>query len=1498
MKYFSGSTNMLVNSFAHKYSVFSLFFFFFISNTLLANEFFPVVQEQGRTEATIHPIESVHPNKKMLISFGVPFPKGYMTDLGKLRVLNAAGEELAIFTKVLTPWRYLGTLTTGPSIRAAIVQVNLSFPDTDNDGKGDSISLIIEWGQNSRTFPLLAERPARENWQLVNSQMYPELENIYEPPAFATFTPEWYGKSVIKTRLYAEGEHKGFSGYEQLFKLFSNTSLNKVDPRVSIEYLNEYLSKYSSWLFDRPMTLYQLALKTGNVEILREAHRASQFYSQHINENGYFDLKPTNDLKYSSIEGLAANYWLTGDSNQLAIIERMIPGFKSFNMTYTLDSNFWTERHAAFSLAGFVVSFELFGDSDTGQLAIDAFSTLLSMQNTPLGEVDVTGALFHTGNSHGGGGEQLISSPWMSALLIDSVERYYIHSNDQRVKTFVYKMADYMEKEGIYYTADFNKDFLPASAVPFYIAGQGLSDQQRNFDPWSNIEHAPDVSKIFALAYFFSRIDNTPSLIYLNNFSELFKTSMELAFPRWVRPAAPSAILGTYQGGKSVFRTSPTRKFNWWFRTTTNLDWLIGKDTPLISKQDVNNEYIDNAVIEVTISADKTQAVEGDIITFTLLYENTGQVDAKGVSLRGFIDTNLDYFEFVSGSVSNSGIAYLNEIFWPIGSIEAQSGEKSVSFQVKVIKPEFTFTHNRPSPAIVVRAQARYGNITDEASDLIPATNFWDVGTYSHSRASSIAVVTTNESFANKDTIAVDQFIEAFEDIVLNINLQGYDPEGDIIKFEILTPPISGNLSGTIPHLIYTPNKDFNGSDSFEYIVMDQIDGLDRGIVTLDVKAVNDRPVASNSTVIAENGVAVNIVLQGQDVDSSSISFVHTLPAHGVLTGENGHLVYTANTPYQGEDSFSFYVVDDNAEQSDEAEVRITVIPFNNAPIAENQALLLSEDDTVDITLNATDIDSTILTYNIATQPLHGELIGAAPNLSYIPHANFVGEDSFSFLVSDGHKTSEEGFITLNVTNENDGPEAKDIYVETYMASSVEIDLTAIDPDLDSLLYEIISLPGSGGVSGDFPVVTYQPDGMVVGQVQFTYQVFDGQSYSQANVYIEIKVGSEFSLYIESAIEQGKLNSWVGQQVIAKLDLYQKQLSVIKALEEISNTPKEKLIEAQHDANMIIYSSHFILAYATKNEVYNYIDENISKLLFNTLSSGDSSFEEAIDFLYEQMKAGNGHGYPIGGAIKLISVSDYYYSKSLLNENDPNLYKGKAKAELDKLTSFISPYVLAEPTNEVYRYIQTTIVEKLVNVVNETTANVDLKNYLETVITENNLPSWIGNYVLGRLSLYQDQLVVIEELNADPNVSIINNILARYTANMYIIESYSYLNYASRNQYYDYIDTEITNLLLNTLSSNEPAFKVAQGFAYTQLRERNGHSWPLGSAIKYIITLDYHYSQLIANNDESEEHLLLATATLQQAITFIDSYIASDPDNEAYKIIREIFDVTLREKIY
>ena len=538
--------------------------------TLLAVTPFDVpVLAEGVTPVTLQPIESVAPNQATRVSFGVPFPKGFVTDLSEVRLLTSTGAEKAVSIQELTPWRDLGTLTNLSSVRSALVQTDVAFPDTDGDGDADPVSLQVEWGRTARTLPALAPVSVRSTWAPVSDEDFPSSQNVWEPKAYAVFSADWYGKSMLKSRLQPFGTESdpAFANYEQYFLNFGRTAVNDVDPRVTDANKVHYLTDYDPWLFDRASTLYQLGFRTGSFQFLREAHRASQFYANHITPSGYFDLRD-GDMKYVYGENVSTNYWLTGDERLVDVHRRMIPAFDSFNATYTSSTGFWTERHAAFKLLGYTSGYELLGDAAVGQKARNTFSAYVNMQENPVAGAPENGLLMHTSSAGGEGGGEFVASPWMSVLLVDAVERYYVHSGDARVGSFVTRMADGLNRigESMYYDTFNGRSVL----VPYYLAGPGLSEDQHVQDVFADVEHAQDVSKIFALAYFFTRADGNPSSTYLGRFNELL-SSADAAFDHWYRPGGP-------ESGLTVYRLSPPRKFNWWFRTTADIDYLVAGD--------------------------------------------------------------------------------------------------------------------------------------------------------------------------------------------------------------------------------------------------------------------------------------------------------------------------------------------------------------------------------------------------------------------------------------------------------------------------------------------------------------------------------------------------------------------------------------------------------------------------------------------------------------------------------------------------------------------------------------------------------------------------------------------------------------------------------------------------------------------------------------------------------------------------------------------------------
>jgi hypothetical protein len=152
------------------------------------------------------------------------------------------------------------------------------------------------------------------------------------------------------------------------------------------------------------------------------------------------------------------------------------------------------------------------------------------------------------------------------------------------------------------------------------------------------------------------------------------------------------------------------------------------------------------------------------------------------------------------------------------------------------------------------------------------------------------------------------------------------------------------------------------------------------------------------------------------DLDTLTVTSV-SAPLKGSATNNgDGTVTYTPNANSNGADSFT-YTISDGKGGTDIGSVSITVNPINDAPVSNNQSVTTTKNTSVAVILVGSDVDLDLLTYSIVDGPTNGALSGAAPNLTYTPNTNFVGNDSFTFKVNDGSLDSNIAAVSIAVNN-------------------------------------------------------------------------------------------------------------------------------------------------------------------------------------------------------------------------------------------------------------------------------------------------------------------------------------------------------------------------------------------------------------------------------------------------------------------------------------------------
>jgi Tfp pilus tip-associated adhesin PilY1 len=334
------------------------------------------------------------------------------------------------------------------------------------------------------------------------------------------------------------------------------------------------------------------------------------------------------------------------------------------------------------------------------------------------------------------------------------------------------------------------------------------------------------------------------------------------------------------------------------------------------------------------------------------------------------------------------------------------------------------------------------------------------------------------------------------EDTAVAINLPGSDVDSGTLTWIIVSTPANGTLSGAGANRTYTPNANYNGTDSFTYRVSDG--SLSTAVMTasITVTPVNDPPVTGPVAATTAEDTAVAITLPGTDVDGNPLAFtIVSAPGNGTLSGSGANQTYTPNANFNGADSFTFTVSDGTVTSAPQT-ASITVTAVNDPPATANQALTTSEDTPLAIVLAGFDADGDALTFTVVGAPASGALTGSGANLTYTPDGDFNGADSFTFTVSDGVVTTAPATVSITVDAVNDEPTVAGQSVSTDEDTAVGITLAGSDTEGDDLTFNIASGPSHGTLSGTAPNLTYTPTADYHGSDSFQFSASDAASTS------------------------------------------------------------------------------------------------------------------------------------------------------------------------------------------------------------------------------------------------------------------------------------------------------------------------------------------------------------------------------------------------------------------
>jgi hypothetical protein len=533
----------------------------------------------GSVDVRLHPTEGVPTGTPVLVTFGLPLPRGSLTaaQLNTVRVLRA-GQEIPAHVVELTPWRHRSnSVFDGTSVRVARIQIRhafgVAFPNSE--------TITVSWGGAPRAQNVAIYTDARTAWHTVTSGSFVAADGVMEPDVFAVLPADWLVRGTLKSSRSTpfdptNGEARDnpatndaiatWPDYQEAERALKNnfySVINRDDPAVTAANQCPYKTSQEPWLYDRAATMFVLYFRSGSFTALREAVRATQFYANRVDAGGSFTLAP-GDTKYAYNESMAYAYWAVGDDTLPTRIAQVASAQNGFAHTWTPTRGFWTERHAAYKLLGHVVAYEVLGGATRRDTVNQILADYRAHQDGAGGAIPasrIDGGLYHFGSQHDGdwASGSLGASSWMSALLSDAVVRAYATGEDAATANFMRRLGNFL-RATIVTTNDNGYDTSRALALPRYGMLLDGSDGQRNS---ADVEHALDVAGQIAWADWFARAAGQPDPSLLPAVQALYQT-YDLGVNFWIRPTGPSS-------GLPAYRVSPWRKWGWEHRTSDGI---------------------------------------------------------------------------------------------------------------------------------------------------------------------------------------------------------------------------------------------------------------------------------------------------------------------------------------------------------------------------------------------------------------------------------------------------------------------------------------------------------------------------------------------------------------------------------------------------------------------------------------------------------------------------------------------------------------------------------------------------------------------------------------------------------------------------------------------------------------------------------------------------------------------------------------------------------------
>jgi hypothetical protein len=162
--------------------------------------------------------------------------------------------------------------------------------------------------------------------------------------------------------------------------------------------------------------------------------------------------------------------------------------------------------------------------------------------------------------------------------------------------------------------------------------------------------------------------------------------------------------------------------------------------------------------------------------------------------------------------------------------------------------------------------------------------------------------------------------------------VQAHDPDQDLLTYELQLAPQGMTIDPDTGVIKWNIGPSQFGDQRVEATADDGRGGRDTQQFVIDVIRINQPPLAKGQTLKTDENQALDILLKGVDPNGDQLTYrIVSEPENGTLSGEGANRIYLPNAYFEGEDSFTFTVSDEEFE-SETATVTVDVLGHGNNP--------------------------------------------------------------------------------------------------------------------------------------------------------------------------------------------------------------------------------------------------------------------------------------------------------------------------------------------------------------------------------------------------------------------------------------------------------------------------------------------------------------------------------------------------------------------------------------